>query len=81
MQRATIDDYDIMLDTHYWRLVSLAEWDYFMGMRAGAGLTWRDADATKHRLVQQADIARLHAAIRRTGTTAVSANQPQKETP
>lgn len=53
MQLTTFDRRDITLDGLYWRLVSLAEWTHFWGLRAGAGIAWRDADATRHRLLTE----------------------------
>jgi hypothetical protein len=51
MQPATRKNFDIHLDGHYWQLTMLAEWEHLSRLGAQAGLVWRDADATRHRLL------------------------------
>ena len=48
------DAYDVCLDAHYYRLATLAEWVALSARSPLKGLVWRDADATRHRLLAEA---------------------------
>lgn len=55
MDQATAETYDVLLDgQHYYRLTTLAEWAAFQALSHYKGIQWRDADATRHRLLTTA---------------------------